>query len=451
MTRLRAARGGRSEGISAQIFRGASSTALLKVISTGLTFVTAILLARFLGVEEYGIFAYAMSWVTLLGVFAGLGLGQVIVAEVAVYHQNNDWARIRGIFRFAIAAAVAAGIVCALAIAAIGWLMHRDEQGLYTALLLASFLLPLRALLLPLGATQNGLRQVTFAQSPSMLVSPAMFLAFFVSAFGLEVLAPSAASALVLQGIAFVAAFTVAVLFLRKGFTAAGRPKTLPQPRYEPKAWLFAGLPMILMGSMFLVNSNADILMLGALAGPEAAGIYKAAARGAELLNFGVAVVSVPLGPVVARLYAAGEMDGLQRELRRWACVAFLPTLALALVFLYGGELFLGLFGENFVDDQARSALSILTLGQLVLAASGAVGLLLVMTGHRNVIAGIMAFIAALNVGLNAVLIPMFGVRGAAYATAFSTALLAFLLVQYTMRKMKLNPTVISCLPSSRR
>jgi O-antigen/teichoic acid export membrane protein len=451
INRLRAALSGRSQGVSAQILRGASSTAVMRVANTGLTFLTAILLARFLGVAEYGTYAYAMSWVLLLGVVAGLGLNQVIVADVAVYHQNDDWAHIRGILSFAVAAVAAASILCALAVAGIGWLMHRDEPSLYMALLLASLLLPLRALLLPLGATLNGLRQVTYAQIPTLLVIPASFLALFAFAFPFRIVEPSAHSAIILQTGAVGGGLLVAILLLRTGWGAASRPETLPAPKYELRRWTIAGLPLILMGGMFLINSNADILMLGAILGPEEAGTYKAAARGAELLPYALSIVSVPLGPVVARLYAAGQMQRLQRELVSWGRLAFVPTLILGSIFFFKGEWFLILFGAEFVTDQGRTALAILTIGQVVHAGAGPVGLLLIMTGHRNATAWVLTAAAAMNVILNAVLIPVWGVTGAAAATASTTALFALLLVRYAVQRLNVNTTVVPFLTSAKR
>jgi O-antigen/teichoic acid export membrane protein len=443
LTRLRAALSGRSQSISAQILRGASSSAVLKVVYTGLTFVTAILLARFLGVDEYGTYVYAMSWVLLLGVFAGLGLNQVLVANVAVYHQKDDWAHISGILRFAIAAVTAASILCALAVVGTGWLLHRDEPSLYIALLLACLLLPLRALLLPIGATQNGLRQVTYAQIPTLLLTPACFLMVLALSFGLEFSPRTAPAAIILQAIATSVGVVVAVLLLRKGLAAAGRPSRFPPPHYEPKTWFLSGVPLILMGSMFLVNSNADILMLGGLAGPTEAGIYKAAARGAELLAFGLSIIGAPLGPIVARLYAADDRTRLQRELVRWGRIAFVPTLILAAILVLGGKWFLSLFGADFVTDEASSALSILALGQLVRAGAGPVEQLLIMTGNGRAAAWLLAVAAAVNVALNAALIPAWGVGGAAVATASSTALFTLLLVGYSVRKLQINTTVI--------
>jgi O-antigen/teichoic acid export membrane protein len=111
--------------------------------------------------------------------------------------------------------------------------------------------------------------------------------------------------------------------------------------------------------------------------------------------------------------------------------------------FFIEGDWFLALFGADFVNDEGRMALTILTLGQLVHAGAGPVGLLLIMSGQRSVTAWVLTVAAAVNVVLNAVLIPTWGVTGAAAATASSTALFALLLVRYAVQEMKLNTTVI--------
>jgi O-antigen/teichoic acid export membrane protein len=268
-------------------------------------------------------------------------------------------------------------------------------------------------------------------------------LALVVGANALLPQSLSAEFSIALRVTAVAVSLMVAIVLLRTGIRSAGRPTPLPKPVYHPRTWLTSAAPLVLMGSMFMINANADILMLGSMSGPEAAGLYKAATRGAELLAFGVTVISVPLGPLLARLYAAGEIVRLQRELSRWARVAFVPAAALAVVFLAKGDWFLGLFGSEFSGREASAALAILTAGQLIHVAAGPVGLLLVMSGHERLAAKGLAVGATTNVFLNAVLIPTWGVRGAAVATACSTAIFALLLVAFAVRRLKLNPTVV--------
>ena len=91
---------------------GAGSTSLLKTFNACATFAVTLVLARALGVNEFGKFSFAMSIVTLLGVFAKFGADQVIVRHTALFHSLGDWRHIHGLLRFGVLAVVAASGVC---------------------------------------------------------------------------------------------------------------------------------------------------------------------------------------------------------------------------------------------------------------------------------------------------------------------------------------------------
>lgn len=429
--------------IAGQITRGVSGTAFLKLFNAGATFLTAIVLARVLGVKEYGIYAYAISWVTLLGVFAKAGIDQVMVRNIAVFHQRNDWSRIRGMFRFGILLVITASLLCSVVAVGVAWLFHRDDPEILRDLWLACLLLPLQAVASPFGAVLQGFGQIVYAQLPSLFVTPLVFLALVT---GTYVLAPAMlfANQVILIRIAVVlASLLIAALFLRAGMARSGRPPALPRPVCDSREWLASAVPLVLMGSMFMVNANADILMLGSMVGPEAAGIYKVVTRGAELVAFSLTVINVPLAPLIARLHAAGDRGGLQSALTKAVILSFAPAAVIGLIFMVKGDLLLKLFGADFLTGEAASALSILVLGQLVNVACGSVGILLVMAKHEVRAAWGLAISAALNVVLNAILIPRAGVAGAATATAVSMGAWNVVLVWFVVQRLKLNPTIL--------
>lgn len=440
---LRAAVRG-EQGIGALLIRGASAGVLLTGFNTLATFGTAILLARALGVEHYGIYAYAISWITLLGVFAKAGIDQVMVRNIAVYHQAGDWAHIRGMLRFGLGLVSATGVLCALAAAALAWLLHADAPAMRNALWVACLLLPLQAFTVPFGATQNGLRQIVNAQLPGLLIVP---LAFLLAIGVMYLLLPppgfTADQALAARAAAVVIGLGAATLLLRRGLRQAGRPASLPKPQYQADQWWRSAVPLVLMGSMFMVNANADILMLGSLAGAEEAGLYKAVARGAELVTFSMTLVNAPLGPLLARLHAAKDRARMQRVLKLSALAAFAPAAVVAAALIWGGDWYLKLFGSEFQNRQAAASLAILSIGQLVNVASGSVALLLIMMQAERYVAGVLALSTAINIFLNAALIPSLGLIGAAIATAVSTILWNLLLVVFVVRRFGLDPTVL--------
>ena len=186
---------------------------------------------------------------------------------------------------------------------------------------------------------------------------------------------------------------------------------------------------------------NADILMLGTLVGTEAAGIYKAATRGADLVVFSLSMISMPLAPIIASLYAQGETERLQRGVTKAARVGFLASLPVAICMFFFGHLFLRIFGQEF--QSGATSLAILSVGQIVNAATGPVGWLLAMTGKEKKAALGILVGAASNMVLCLFLIPPYGIIGAAVATTTSTVIWNLMLVYYVRTSLGIDSTII--------
>jgi O-antigen/teichoic acid export membrane protein len=97
----------------------------------------------------------------------------------------------------------------------------------------------------------------------------------------------------------------------------------------------------------------------------------------------------------------------------------------------------LSLAGPDFVIGS--TALVILACGQFVIVATGPGGFLLSMTGRQAILRNVNVMGALLNVALNAILIPLWGVVGAATATATSLALINLALVWQAKRQVGVN------------
>ncbi len=119
---------------------------------------------------------------------------------------------------------------------------------------------------------------------------------------------------------------------------------------------------------------------------------------------------------------------------------AFFICVPLALIYVTLGHWVLRLFGEEFTAG--FTALVILTVGQMVNAGAGSVGLLLQMTGHERDVAVGLAIALAMNLALNLALIPVWGVNGAALGATANVILLNVLLAVQVRRKLGIGPTV---------
>ncbi|AEB12562.1 flippase [Marinithermus hydrothermalis] len=400
----------KQQDMLATLARGAGIAFVLQASGTGLKYLTQVLLARWMGAAEYGVYAYAFTWANLLSVLATLGFTTGSLRFVPEYLAKEDWAHLRGFIRRVRQLVLLAGLLLAAVGGGILILLHSPQMNT-TALLLGMALVPLLALVSVQREMVRGTRRIALAYAPPMVLQPVLVL---VAAF----LMLSSLGGL--TGVAALSAFALALLIVL-GVQGWGLVQTLPQeavsmpPRYETARWWRVSFPLLLVSGSLIVLNQADILMIGIFLGPKEAGIYMAATKTAALVSFVLVAVNAIVAPMISELHTKGDREELQRMVSAAVRWMFWPSLSVTLGLLLLGRVVLGLFGTEF--PMGYSALVLLALGQLVNASVGPVGYLMSLTGHQDLSAWVYGLSALVNIGLNALLIPIWGLIGAALAT----------------------------------
>ena len=80
--------------------KGTIGTLSLKIFSTIIGFITSIIIARLLGVEEYGNYAYAISWIYLLSIPSIFGMDKLLVRNISFYFKNSSWTLMKALVVF---------------------------------------------------------------------------------------------------------------------------------------------------------------------------------------------------------------------------------------------------------------------------------------------------------------------------------------------------------------
>jgi len=160
-----------------------------------------------------------------------------------------------------------------------------------------------------------------------------------------------------------------------------------------------------------------------------------------SLISFILLVINAPLAPAIARLYSEQQLVQLQYAITKSARLVFLLSLPVAAFIIIFGGWILMIFGADFTEG--AKALSILATGQLVNITMGSVGIILVMTGHEKTLAISFGVAAIVNLALNFLLIPRWGINGAATATATSMIIWNVTLMIIIRRKLQLDPTAL--------
>jgi O-antigen/teichoic acid export membrane protein len=403
----------------------------------------ALLLARLLGAERYGAYAWAVAWVTVLSIPGKLGMDRLLVRDIAVYATSENWPALRGLTRrstqWVIATSVAIGVVTALIVVTFG----RPQAALRDALLAGLLMLPFVSLV---GLYQGGLqgfRRVVIALVPDQIVRPALFIAFVVI---IRILgAPiGAVLALLLQ----IAATLCGFLLTWRLFA-----KTLPttvrrvRPIYFNRAWSASALSMLIISAVVLIYARLDVIMLGALSGAKAAGIYSSAVSTASIILLPLGAANMALAPMVPRLYATGQVKALRHNIRLINRAVFLVTLLAALVLGIMAVTVLGFFGSQFKTGAA--ALQILLAAQVVTAVASTNVMLLTMTHHEHATAAWITVAATLNILLDVLLIPSWGLVGASVATLVASTLQTVALTTLVWRRLGIDSTIVGSSPSA--
>ena len=427
---------GKGESLRRHFIRSVLGTAGIGVMQRGLSLLTAIVLARGLGADGYGYYSFAIAAVGLISVLTQFGLPTLLTREVAASHARGDWSLMRGMRQRATQLAVIAVMLSMTIIGGALLVLPVDIAALDPAtFVMALVLLPLGVAMQVANSLLMGLRLIIHASWPSSTLQPLIFLLIVLAllAWAQSLRPPMAISANI---VGHAAAFLATVYLLRRHWP---KETSDAQPTYRTGGWLRSLVPFSLLACTNVINEKTDVLMLGVMTTAEDVGTYNIAFQGSMLVTFALGAFNAVLGPNVARLNAQGARQQLQRLLTlSTAGMAIVAGVTALFLFVAGEWLLEKVFGAPYV--QAYSALCILMIGALINSAMGSVGLFLSMTGHEKDTLRALVLSAITNVVLNAVLIPKFGIVGAASATAASVALWNVILGIQLYRRLDLVP-----------
>jgi len=428
-----------NSGHGAVLARGALGVFIVKIAGAGLLFGLHVMLARLLGVDEFGIYVYAITCINILTILCLLGFPTSLVRFIAEYKAKRQWNLLKGIVHRSNQIVLAFSILVGIIAAAVTFLLQeRISVAVVVTFYIGFGLLPVVALSTLRQASLRALKMVVKSEMLLLVIRPVL-LGLIV--LGLSItLRGSLKAAHVMAGnfTALVGVFFVGTVLLRK---ALPKYASETKPAYAQRQWLKVTLPLLLIDGMQILLKRTDIIMIGTILGSDKAGIYSAASRISNFVVFGLMAINAILAPMISELYYTGRGRELQRIIMFASRVIFVITLLLGIILAVSGKFMLSLFGSDFTI--AFMPLLILLTGQVVNALAGSVGLIMAMTSHQNQAGAIIAASTAANIALNALLIPLFGLVGAAISTAFTMALWNIAMLIFVQRRIGINSTIL--------
>lgn len=425
-------------------FGGVTAFAIY-VAGTGVTACAQLLIARIVGAETYGVYAYVMAWMTILAYFCALGFDMALLRFVAAYQTTGAWSLARGVIQYAERRALAVGILVILAGALVIFSQPRLSPALRVTFLAGFILVPVLALLWIRCSTIRAFGGVTMAVLPDKVVRDGVLLVLVVLApavLGRRADAPAVMMATVVGAVVALGLASLAVRRLQPdGLTTA-------QSEYAAATWRRTAVPLLIIGAAEALLNRTGVMLLGWFGETREAGIYSLAFNVAFLVALPRTAINILFAPTISGLFTRRDQAALQALVTTAASWTLSAAVCIALVLALLAEPILAWFGKDFVAGVP--ALRLLLAGQVIVASHGSQLPVMTMTKHERGAAVILIFSAMINIAAGCVFIAILGLTGAAVATTIALVVWNVAMACFISRHLQLTPGIFGMFGSKR-
>lgn len=395
------------------LIKGGSVPFISKVSSVLIVYLFYLFISRNYGAEVNGIFSTFITLLTILAVVSKMGFDTSIVKQMAALLTSNKSNLIGITHRKMSLITFSVSIIFSVIIYVSNNTLNElffDSRDVFNFAWLA-LCLPIFSLLSLNIEALRGLQKMSsyaFLQNVSLYGFALLFLLILFQTK---------------NSINPIYAFTFSLIFifLVSIFLFQKNSPKFHKATVSSKLLLKESFPMLLSNSSFYLMSMIDILMISYFLPESETGIYSNASKVANLNILFLFAINAIASPKLAQFHSNQEISSLKafvKETSRLSIILSLPTLLIILIF---PEFLLSLFGEEFTAG--KTVLIILAIGQFFNAVAGSIMNVLNMTGKEKVAKNIIISATIINFILNVILIPRYGIIGAAISTGFTTIL----------------------------
>src|SRR5580693_5448110 len=434
--RLRSTLGGLLGGSSeASVTRRLAGTIfIIRVISAAMAYLSQILLARWMGGSDYGVYVYVWTWVLLLGSIMDFGTSSSAQKIIPEYRTRGELPLLRGFLSGSrwmtlIVSSVVSVVLAAVVKGLSPWIGAGEIVPLYVGCItLPAFVV---------ANTQDGIARshdwMRLGLMPQFIVRQSLIIGLTAGAFALGFHLGATAAMLASAAAVWIAMIGQMIVLNRRldGHVGPGAKA------YDFRGWLAISLPILLVEGFYLLLSYTDVLVLQQFRSSAEVGLYFAVVKTLALVSFIHYAMSATTAHRFAEYHALGDKQRLSAYVAHAISWTFWPSLAATIALLAIGKPLLWLFGPQFVVGY--DIMFVAAIGLVVRSAIGPVERLLNMLGHQYVCALAYGLSFALNVTLCIALVPRFGGHGAAAATSISLVFETVLLFYIVRRRLGLH------------
>lgn len=408
------------------ILRRAVPVVFLRATGAVLGLLFWVALSRILGPSGVGVLRQGIAFLMVSAVVIRFGLDNVLLREVAILVGRGDLGGAQGLVRRAMAFSLKVGCFVAVVVGCLALVFFGAERLASGDLVVWGICglgaLPMAILTFASEAQKGAGRAVwgTFLQfnARNLIFLPALVV--LIGGGGLALAGDTQIATRNTAGLLVGALVIAAGMGLASWYRRAGSSESPPL-----RPHLRSAIPLFQCALFGVALEWLDTLVLGGFVSDADVGVYGAAVSAALVMSFLLYAANVIMAPRFAKAFEDGERALLEREAKSATRLMLFVAIPAVTILFFWGDVLIGTFGVGF--EGAKSVFRILLLGHAFNMATGPVGYLLLMGRFEHTFRNNIAIAACADLILLAILVPMYGIVGAAWATTTAMALVNLL------------------------
>ena len=383
--------------------------------------ISKLLIARFWTQSDFGVFSLAFSILNIFVAVTLLGLDRGVARNIAFYQGKKNYEVVPRILVSSLLLSMTSSVLVGILLFFSSDLLASrvfNEPGLVVPLKIFSVSLPFFTLIQIMVSVLRGFNNIKPLVYFQYILQSGLFTFFILYPIFFK-------SPFIYVFYAFTASLTVTfiLLFLYMFIRYRGMITRRSFSMVTTKNILFFSLPLV--GTAFLqkIIRWTDILMLGGLKTAVEVGLYNSARSISMFISFPLSAMLLTYTPILSGLFGAGRINETRRSyvvLTKWLCFSTLPFFLV--IFLFPEQIIVFLYGKPY--GVAANVLRILSVGAILNNFSGPNGATLIAMGKPRFIMYASTATFFINLAGNFVLIPIYGIEGAAVSSAFAMVLI---------------------------
>jgi len=397
-----------------ELLSGSAVVLAFKILGAFSSYVFFYLLAQNWGAKGVGLFSLSVTILSVFVMLSKLGLDGLIVRQIPEYKAQGRTGEERNIYGNLMRVVLVFSMLISIGVYFLAEplaLLFLNEQLVLCFQIVAFAIIP--SVVLSMNAESlrglQHMRYFSYLQNGSVMLLSVLLLLLLSSVFDKGMATPIYIYLLSISVLAILSFFMLKTKWPKSN----GRRSSI-----ELRKTLKMSIPMLVSGTVFMIMNWTDVLMLGFFSTEDQVGIYNLCFKLASIITFAQFAINSYAAPRISSYYHSKEKLKLKALIQKIAWLNFVISIPFFVILLFFGKQILPLFGAEFTNG--ITVLILLAIGQLVNALSGPVLYILNMTGKEKVSRNIVVIAAFLNIVLNYILIPVYGIIGAALAATIS-------------------------------